>query len=149
MQAVMRGERSRSKSPGFSSNSDGPFRASELLQQCITLIASIIVEDCRFQTSSPKLTRPPNALQAVTLDVVQYLIHAHREDPKILAQVAIAVIPAFYAFKPDMHARLLAFFDDGLLGIVLEDLGYSQRQNSVLPDAPCNAYFIWYNWSNY
>ncbi len=119
--SVGRGSRSRSPSVGRDSES-GVVRAPQLLSQCISLLASVITEDCRFKISSPRPARPPNSLQAVTLDVAQFLLHAHRHDPRVISQIGFALLPAFLTFSPEMHTRLLAFFDDGVLGNILSDL---------------------------
>ena len=101
-----------------SASSRGP---THLLSQCIAILASVVAEDCRFQTGSPRPSRPPNALQSISIDIAQFLIHSHQHDPAVLAQVAFAIIPAFHTFKHVMHARLLAFFDEGLIGLVCAD----------------------------
>ncbi|GBE81969.1 hypothetical protein SCP_0403450 [Sparassis crispa] len=121
-QVTKRRSRSRSRSVSMATEAEGAVQAPHLLSQCISVITSLITEDCRFRTSSPRPSRPPNALQSVTLDVAQFLIHEHRHDPKILSQIAFAVIPAFYMFRPSLHTRLLSFFDDGVIGRVLHDL---------------------------
>ncbi|KAJ6630829.1 hypothetical protein B0H10DRAFT_1938967 [Mycena sp. CBHHK59/15] len=82
------GRRSRSPSPV------PPTTSPELLSQCISIIASVVLEDCRFQTFSPRPSRPPHSLQALTLDVAQR----------------------------EMHVRLLAFFEEGVIRSILEDL---------------------------
>jgi hypothetical protein len=111
------GKRSRSPSPA-----SGQVRAPELLARCISVLASIISEDCRFKISSPRLSRPPNALQALTLDVIQFLLHTNRSDPKVISQIGFALIPAFATFPPEMLIRLLAFFEQNIIRAVLEDL---------------------------
>ncbi|KAI0780831.1 hypothetical protein BD413DRAFT_500442 [Trametes elegans] len=123
--SVGRGSRSRSPSVGRESES-GSVRAPQLLSQCISILASIITDDCRFKTSHPRPFRPPNSLQAVTLDVAQFLLHAHRHDPRVISQIGFALLPAFLTFSPEMHTRLLAFFDDGVLGNILADLRSQQ-----------------------
>ncbi|KAI0831397.1 hypothetical protein BC628DRAFT_1312212 [Trametes gibbosa] len=117
------GRASRSRSPSVGRESEpGVVRAPQLLSQCISLLASVITEDCRFKTSSPRPSRPPNSLQAITLDVAQFLLHAHRHDPRVISQIGFALLPAFLTFSPEMHTRLLSFFDDGVLGNILADL---------------------------
>ncbi|KAF7338262.1 hypothetical protein MVEN_02051500 [Mycena venus] len=110
------GRRSRSPSPAASG------RSPELLSQCISMVASVILEDCRFQTHSPRPSRPPNSLQALILDVAQFLLHTHHHDPKVIAEIGLALIPAFSTFPPEMQGRLLAFFEDGVVRKLLEDL---------------------------
>lgn len=110
------GRRSRSPSPMPAGTSP------ELLRQCISLLASVVMEDCRFQTRSPRPSRPPNSLQALILDVSQFLLHTHRHDPKIVSEIGLAMIPAFSTFPPEMHTRLLAFFEDGVIRNILEEL---------------------------
>ncbi|KAJ7774854.1 hypothetical protein B0H16DRAFT_1508657 [Mycena metata] len=109
------GRRSRSPSPAPPGNSP------ELLAQCISVLASVVLEDCRFQTHSPRPTRPPNSLQAVILDAAQFLIHTHHHDPKIVSEIGFTLIPAFSSFPRETHARLLAFFEGVVRGI-LDDL---------------------------
>ncbi|CCM02372.1 uncharacterized protein FIBRA_04467 [Fibroporia radiculosa] len=101
-----------------------------LLSQCIQVLASVISEDCRFKISTPRPSRPPYALHAVTLDVAQFLIHNHRHDMVTLSQIAFAVIPAFYSFNPTLYNRLLGFFNDVLLGDILEGLDQAQHSQS-------------------
>lgn len=108
-----------SRTSASDASSRGP---THLLSQCIATLASVVAEDCRFQAASPRPSRPPNALQSITIDIAQFLIHSHQDEPAVLAQVAFAIIPAFHTFKPVMHARLLAFFDEGLIGPVCDDL---------------------------
>ena len=110
------GPRSRSLSPSGGSQSSG------LLLDCISILSSVVSEDCRFRTSNARLTRPPYGLQATSLDIAQILIKAHRHDAKILSLIGFAVIPAFASFDPILHTKLLAFFEDGILRGMLEDL---------------------------
>lgn len=106
------------QSPGRNSRSPSPedeHQAPELLSQCISILHSVISEDCRYQISSPRLLRPPNALQAVSLDVTQLLIHMHTDSPKVLSQIGFAILPAFSTYRNEMHGRLLRFFEEGVL----------------------------------
>ncbi|KIL00116.1 hypothetical protein PAXRUDRAFT_821994 [Paxillus rubicundulus Ve08.2h10] len=118
------GRRSRSPSPIRQTQSQAP----ELLSRCISVISSVISEDCRFRTSSPKPSRPPNALQSISLDVAQLLIQVNRFEPSIVSRIAIAMIPAFSTFPSEMHPRLLAFFDNVLLRGTLQDLTRAREQ---------------------
>jgi hypothetical protein len=68
----------------------------------------------------------------VVLDVAQFLTHTHRHDPKVLSQITFALIPAFSTFHIEMHPRLLAFFEEGIIRGVLDDL-------SRLQGAPVDA----------
>ncbi|KAJ7235476.1 hypothetical protein B0H12DRAFT_1141671 [Mycena haematopus] len=110
------GRRSRSHSPAASGKSP------ELLSQCISVVASVILEDCRFQTQVPRPSRPPNSLQALILDVAQFLLHIHHHDPKVISKIGLALIPAFSTFPSEMQGRLLAFFEDGVVRKLLENL---------------------------
>ncbi|KAI8998560.1 hypothetical protein BD414DRAFT_519687 [Trametes punicea] len=121
------GRGSRSRSPSVNPESEpGNVRAPQLLSECISILASVIMEDCRFKISSPRPSRPPNSLQAVTLDVAQFLLHAHRHDPRVVSQIGFSLLPAFITFSAEMHTRLLSFFDDGVLGNILADLRHLQ-----------------------
>ncbi|KAF7294902.1 hypothetical protein MIND_01028100 [Mycena indigotica] len=119
------GRRSRSPSPANHPNS-----APDLLSQCISVLSSVILEDCRFQIRDPGPLRPPNALQAVVLDVALYLLSIYRHDAKVVSDIGLALIPAFNTFPRSMHVRLLAFFEDGVIRYILEDLARLRGQNS-------------------
>ncbi|KAI0797914.1 hypothetical protein C8Q75DRAFT_845203 [Abortiporus biennis] len=120
MQPTSKRSRGRSASP----SRRNVYKPPELLSQCISALTSVITNDCRFQVSSPKPSKPPNALQAVTLDVAHFLLHTNRQSPKIVSEIAFSVIHAFYTFRPVMHERLLAFFED----CVVSGMLYSLRQ---------------------
>ncbi|KAK0483676.1 hypothetical protein IW261DRAFT_1464504 [Armillaria novae-zelandiae] len=115
------GKRSRSPSPA-SASVGGQVHSTELLSQCISILSSVVSEDCRYKISSPRPSRPPNALQALTLKVAQFLLHVHRRNPKVVSQIGLALIPAFYTFPPEMYARLLAFFEECIIRGILDDL---------------------------
>ncbi|KAJ7632645.1 hypothetical protein FB45DRAFT_913016 [Roridomyces roridus] len=117
------GGRSRSPSPMPSGTTP------ELLSECISILASVILEDCRFQTA-PRPSRPPNSLQALMLDVAQFLIHTHRRDPKIVCEIGLAMIPAFSTFPRGMFVRLLAFFEDGVIRSLLDELSRARRSTT-------------------
>lgn len=123
---LMRGSRSRSRSA--SPTRDIPQRA-ELFEECLDVLSSVIEEDCRFQIRHPRLVRPANALQAVTLDVAQLLLYTRRYDPRSIVQVGFAVLPAFRTFKPDLYTRLIAFFDEGVIAWMLHNLDQLQGRN--------------------
>ncbi|KAG1756739.1 uncharacterized protein EDB91DRAFT_1332497 [Suillus paluster] len=112
------GRRSRSPSP----SSKGYSQAASLLSLCISILSSVISEDCRFQISSPRPSKPPNALQSVCLDIAQFLAHVHCNEPSVTSRIAFAVIPAFGTFRSEMHPRLMSFFDNVILRGVFEDL---------------------------
>ncbi|KAG1753463.1 hypothetical protein EDB19DRAFT_1903124 [Suillus lakei] len=112
------GRRSRSRSP----SSKGHSQAASLITLCISVLSSVILEDCRFQISSPRPSKPPNALQSACLDIAQFLAHVHSNEPSIISCIAFAVLPAFGTFRSEMHPRLLSFFDNVILRGVFEDL---------------------------
>ncbi|KAH7871820.1 uncharacterized protein C8R40DRAFT_1256268 [Lentinula edodes] len=117
------GKRSRSPSPDPKARDT---TSTGLLTQCISAIASVVSEDCRFQIASPSPSRPPYALQAVTLEVAQFLLHTYRRASEIVSQIVFALIPAFSTFPREMHARLLAFFEECVTRNALEELSLIQ-----------------------
>ncbi|SJL00440.1 uncharacterized protein ARMOST_03753 [Armillaria ostoyae] len=130
------GKRSRSPSPA-STSVGGQVHSTELLSQCISILSSVVSEDCRYKISSPRPSRPPNALQALTLKVAQFLLHVHRRNPKVVSQIGFALIPAFYTFPPEMSARLLAFFEECIIRGILDDLREVQGlQDEIAFQAP-------------
>ncbi|KAJ3845083.1 hypothetical protein F5878DRAFT_655339 [Lentinula raphanica] len=122
------GKRSRSPSPDPRARRSTP---TGLLTQCILAISSVISEDCRFQIASPSPSRPPYALQAITLEVAQFLLHTYRHTSEVVSQLVFAVIPAFSTFPREMHARLLAFFEECVARNALEELGSIQAIRDV------------------
>ncbi|KAJ3559109.1 hypothetical protein NM688_g537 [Phlebia brevispora] len=131
--------RSRSRSRSVSPTREESIAAPELLSQCVSILASVVTEDCRYQVSLPSPRRPPNALQSVTLDVAQVLIYTHQHEPRIVSDIGFAVLPAFQTFRPSMHARLLAFFEERVLGGMLENLLKIQGSDTI--QSPTDATF--------
>ena len=128
--------RSRSRSR-HRSRSSSPLRgrvaklpAPDLLAHSISILASIVAEDCRFQVTAPRPSCPPNALQSVVLDAAGYLLHLNRHNPKVISQIGFALLPAFYTFRPEMHLKLLTFCDVMIMRPMLESL--RQAQGNVL-----------------
>jgi hypothetical protein len=102
----------------------------------------VISEDCRFKIASPRPSRPPNALQALTLDIAQFLLYTHRQDPKIVSQIGFALIPAFGTFDPGMCNRLLTLFE-GVIRATLEDLTQLQGVHDIISlPAPMAGKFL-------
>ncbi|KAF9264659.1 hypothetical protein L218DRAFT_195329 [Marasmius fiardii PR-910] len=112
------GRRSRSPSPA-SGKRDG---APGLLAKCVSILSSVVLEDCRFKVASPRPTRPPNALQAITLEVAQFLLYTHRHNTRIVSEVGFALIPAFATFPYEVCGRLLAFFEECVVRNALAEL---------------------------
>lgn len=117
-------KRSRSSSPNKSH-----LRVPELLSLCIYVLGSIVSEDCRYKVASPRPSRPPSTLQALTLNIAQFLAQVHRNDSQVISQIAFAMIPAFSTFDAQMHPRLLIFFETTIVRPVLSNL--KQLQGKV------------------
>lgn len=75
----------------------------------------MVAEDCRFRTASPRPSCPPNALQAVSLNVAQALLHINAHDYSTISQIGLALIPAFSTFNNVMYPRLILFFNHGII----------------------------------
>lgn len=99
----------------------------------MTVLASVVLEDCRFSVSTPSLLVPPYALQATVLDIAQFLLYLHKGDPAIISQIGFALIPAFSTFPIQMQPRLLSFFDRCIIRGVLDDL---RRELGLVSAAP-------------
>ncbi|KAF9482782.1 hypothetical protein BDN70DRAFT_800871 [Pholiota conissans] len=108
-------------------------RVPELLSSCISILESIVSEDCRYRVAFPRPSLPPHTLQAMTLNIAQFLIYSHRHDPRIISAIAFAMIPAFYTFSPHMHPRLLSFFESSVIGVILHSLNCVQGMPSQEP----------------
>ena len=124
---------------------------SDIVQACISVLADIISEDCRYRVRRTRLLAPPNALQAICLDVALAIIEAH-PHPQTLSAVALAVIPAFHIFDSGLYPRLLAFFENGIMRGMLQQLQRAQGASEIfsrvhegelpdkLKDYPADAY---------
>jgi len=123
------GSRSRSSSP--TDSKDGT-HVSGLLDRCLSVLHSMIFEDCRFLISRPRPGFPPNALQAFCLDVAQILAHLYGHSPSILSQIAFSVLPAFSTFHPHMLPRVMQFFEDSLLRSMLSTAANYQQIRGLL-----------------
>lgn len=95
--------------------------STELLSQCLSILQSIISEDCRFPLTPPRPFRPPNSLQAISLDIALLLVHMHATSHAVVSQVGFALLPAFITFKAEMYPRLLLFFENVLRGMLHEE----------------------------
>ena len=93
----------------------------ELLSQCISVLHSIVSEDCRYPLTPPRPSRPPNSLQAITLDIALLLVHMHANSHAVISRVGFALLPAFVTFKAEMYPRLLLFFEGMLRGMLHEE----------------------------
>jgi hypothetical protein len=124
--------RRRRRSASFDSrrSSSSKLESTELLSQCISVLQSIISEDCRFPLTPPRPTRPPNSLQAISLDIALLLVHMHAESHAVISQVGFALLPAFTTFKAEMYPRLLLFFEGMLRGMLHEE----RRLRSLVKD---------------
>jgi hypothetical protein len=107
----------------------------DLRSQCIALLAEIIAEDCRYKVLTPQLATPPYALQAICLDVALALLEAEPQ-PQTMATVGFAVLPAFDTFEAGLYPRLVAFFEDGLMRRMLEQLAEIQAASLGLNWVP-------------
>lgn len=110
----------KSRSPSPSSRTQ--LYVSELLTLCISVLASVVAEDCRFRINSPRPFSPPNALQAITLNVAQVLLLINAHNFHIVSQIGHALIPAFSSFDRAMYPRIISFFNQGIIRNSLSSL---------------------------
>lgn len=116
---------------GKRTRSPEAMQVPELLSLCLSVLTSVVAEDCRYKIISPRPSRPPNALQALTINVAQLLIHANRHDPRVISQIGFAVIPTFSTFHPELHPRLLSFFEENLIRPALQHLRQMQGVEEI------------------
>ncbi|KIM49083.1 hypothetical protein M413DRAFT_21375 [Hebeloma cylindrosporum] len=109
-------------------SSKGQVQMPELLSLCVSILGSIVAEDCRYRVAFPRPSRPPNALQILTLNIAHFLLHTHQHNPYIISQVTFAILPAFYTFHSHMYPRLLTFMETSVVRIVLQNLGRLHRK---------------------
>ena len=115
--------RRRSASIDARHRSNPRIESTELLSQCIFVLQSIVSEDCRYSLSPPRPSRPPNSLQAVSLDIALLLVHMHAKSDAVISQVGFALLPAFTTFKAGMYPRLILFFEG-----ILRDMLHEERR---------------------
>jgi len=115
--------RRRRRSASFDTRrlSTSKFESTKLLSQCISVLQTIVSEDCRFPLTPPRPSRPPNSLQAISLDIALLLVHMHAESHTVISQVGFALLPAFVTFRAEMYPRLLLFFEGMLRGMLHEE----------------------------
>lgn len=106
-------------------------KESSTLEECIDILAEIILDDCRFSVRTIRLTKPPNALQSVCLDFAQCLITNQRHHPGNLMGIGTALLPAFTSFKKELHPRLLRFFEESVLRGMLEALSLARGSRRI------------------
>jgi len=104
-------------------SSKGQVQVPDLLPLCVSILGSIVAEDCRYRVAFPRPSRPPNALQILTLNIAQFLLHTHQHNPYVISQVTFAILPAFYTFHSQLYARLLIFMETSVVRIILQNLG--------------------------
>lgn len=134
--------RTRSGFQSNRSNSPSPARGSrihapELLMQCVSVLSSVVQEDCRYKASAPRLFRPPNALHALCLDIAQFLIGLQKRNTKVVSDIAHAMIPSFSTFPKEMHGKLLKFFEECVIWGPMQDLRVLQMgrdQDFYMPE---------------
>ena len=79
------------------------------------VLYDIVHNDCRYKITSPRPTRPPNALQAVTLDVAHLLVNQNPYSPVWLYELGMTMLPGFNYFGDVLCSKLLIFYTDFLL----------------------------------
>lgn len=117
-------EGSRAPSP----DEDDDETHQDIMLRCIDLLSSILLEDCRFQTSSPTPFNPPNALQALTLQFARVLLMAIRGDLELQSKVSFTMLAAFTNFRPEMRPKLLGFLNEGTIRSSVEELRELRRR---------------------
>lgn len=113
----------------------GP-KNDDIVDECLDLLEELISEDCRYRVKKVQLSRPPNRLQSVCLDFAQCLLTNQHRNPKIMADIGFAVIPAFTTFPREMHARLLRFFEESVLRGMLDDLSIARGSKTLSVGSP-------------
>ncbi|KAF8326124.1 uncharacterized protein EI90DRAFT_3071593 [Cantharellus anzutake] len=126
--------RRRKTTPERAQSSELAYDEADIRSACLDLVAQIVEEDCRYRVQNPRLKAPPHALQAVTLDVALAVLEPEPK-PHTLSAVAFALIPGFYTFHPRFHSRLLQFFEEAILGTLLELLQKTQGSYQLLMES--------------
>ncbi|KAG8753658.1 hypothetical protein FRC14_005835, partial [Serendipita sp. 396] len=99
---------------------------ASLLNELISILGEIVTEDCRYKVTRIRLKCPPYALQGVVLEVSSILARLHRKRPEILSKLGFAMLPAFSTFPFTLHERILRFFEEDIIKVMLYE--YSQAR---------------------
>ncbi|CAG8479015.1 10493_t:CDS:2 [Cetraspora pellucida] len=102
---------SRSHSP-YSSNKK---KSPGILEIILEVLDDMVQNDCRYKVLNPRLTRPPNALQSIVLDVGHLLINQNPHSANWLYELGMTLIPGFNCFSDALRSRLLKFYSDFLI----------------------------------
>ncbi|CAG8570339.1 6834_t:CDS:10 [Dentiscutata erythropus] len=102
---------SRSNSPYPSNKKKSP----GILEIILEILNDMVQNDCRYKVTNPRLIRPPNALQAIILDVAHLLINQNPHSSSWLYELGMALIPGFNCFSDPLRSRLLKFYSDFLI----------------------------------
>ncbi|KAH7103835.1 hypothetical protein BKA62DRAFT_694808 [Auriculariales sp. MPI-PUGE-AT-0066] len=112
--ARMRSREDRARRP------EGP--RGSLLSQCITVLASLVADDCRVMSVPPTPKHPPYTLQAYTLDFATGIARTQANNPSALIDIGLALLPAFTTFPSVLLRRILSVYEYDLLRPTLERL---------------------------
>ncbi|KAF8328909.1 uncharacterized protein EI90DRAFT_3063988 [Cantharellus anzutake] len=124
-------DRSRTKSP---TPRPSPFRRRKTTPERAQS-SELAYDEADIRSACLDLAQgAPHALQAVTLDVALAVLEPEPK-PHTLSAVAFALIPGFYTFHPRFHSRLLQFFEEAILGTLLELLQKTQGSYQLLMES--------------
>ncbi|CAG8540918.1 11607_t:CDS:2, partial [Scutellospora calospora] len=101
--------RSRTPYPSNQKKSPG------ILEIILEILHDMVQNDCRYKVMNPRLARPPNALQAIILDVAHLLINQNPHSSGWLYELGMTLIPGFNCFSDALRSRLLKFYSDFLI----------------------------------
>ncbi|RIB13957.1 hypothetical protein C2G38_2097116 [Gigaspora rosea] len=120
---------SRDPSPSRSPHPSNKKKSPGILEIILEILNDMVQNDCRYKITTPRLIRPPNALQSVILDVAHLLINQNPHSPSWLYELGMALIPGFNCFSDALRSRLLKFYSDFLIPQLIS------LQNNHLNDA--------------
>jgi len=108
--------RSRSPSPSRSKRDmSNQNKSSGILERILEVLYDIVQNDCRYKITTPRPSRPPNALQSTVLDVAHLLVNQNPYSPGWLYELGMAMIPGFNVFNDVLRAKLLIFYADSFI----------------------------------
>jgi hypothetical protein len=88
---------------------------SGILERILEVLYDIVQNDCRYKVTTPRPSRPSNALQSIVLDVAHLLVNQNPYSPGWLYELGMAMIPGFNIFNDVLRAKLLTFYADSLI----------------------------------
>lgn len=108
-----------------------------MFERILSTLDDLVLNDCRYKSSSPKPSRPPYTLQSVIVDIAIVLVDLC-DDPFYLYAVGITMLPGFDSFGDLMLlCKLLGFYMDKLIPKLIQ---CKREGSTTCPSSAAHTY---------